>query len=57
DGLLFLGLDVVLGSITSKVFNVEDDGDIERAAGAASNLFSKPEIIFCDLEEVSTRTG
>jgi hypothetical protein len=41
--------------VFEKVFEVVVDGDVERAAKAASDLFAEAELVLGDLEKVPTR--
>lgn len=41
--------------VSQKVFEVVDDGDVEGAARAASDLFAEAEVVLGDLEEVPAR--
>jgi len=44
-----------LVGIGEEIFDVVDDGDVERAARAASDLFAEFEVFLRDLEEVPAR--
>lgn len=47
---------VVVGfGIGKKVIEVVDDGDVERAARAPSDLFAEFELVLCDLKQVPAR--
>ncbi|KAF5951182.1 hypothetical protein HYC85_009126 [Camellia sinensis] len=43
-------------SIGDEIFDVVDDGDVERTARASSDLFADLEVFFGDLEQVSAGT-
>ncbi|GMH02727.1 hypothetical protein Nepgr_004566 [Nepenthes gracilis] len=52
------GIDIVGRFMrTSEVLDVVDDGDVERAARAASDLLSEAEVLFRYLKQVSAWTG
>lgn len=42
--------------IMEKIFEVVDDGDVEGAARATSDLLAEFEVFLCDLEQVPART-
>lgn len=47
---------VVVGfGIAEKIIEVVDDGDVERAARAPSDLFAEFELVLCDLKQVTAR--
>jgi hypothetical protein len=57
-GLLLGRVGIVLVSligVSEKIFEVVDDGDVEGAARAASDLLAEAEVVLGDLEEVPAR--